>query len=162
MPDYPNSNLNPQSAAKALPIIHLALLMGQVLFAVVAYFITPQKGFSVNGNDPFIFVGPALAIGGFIGGNLIFKQTLAKIAPDATLAQKVTAYQTAFIIRAALLEGPSLFCVVAYMNSGNLFFLFVMALIVVYFITLRPTKDKVVADLNLDYNEKALLDGTAT
>jgi len=47
------------------------------------------------------------------------------------------------------------------MNSGNLFFLFIMALIVVYFITLRPTKDKVVADLNLDYNEKAELDGTS-
>lgn len=159
MPDYPNPNLNPQSAAKVLSIIHLGLLMGQVLFALAVYYITPQKGFVLSGNEPFVFVGLALAIGGFIGGNLIFKQTLAKIAPDATLSRKVSAYQTAFIIRAALMEGASLFSVVAYMLGGNLFFLALTAVIVLYFITLRPTKEKIAADLNLDYNEKSTLDG---
>src|ERR1700756_3053429 len=141
MRNYPNPNLNPQATVKVLPIIHLALLIGQVLFATVVYFITPQKGFSLNGNDPFIFVGLALAAGGFIGGNIIYKQTLSKIAPDATLSQKVSAYQTAFIIRAALMESPSLFSIVAYMLGGNLFFLALTVLIVLYFITLRPTKD---------------------
>lgn len=158
MPDYPNPNLNPQTSLKILPIIHLGLLMGQVLFATAVYFITPQKGFSLNGNDPFVLVGLALAIGGFVGGNLIFKQILAKIAPDATLSRKVSAYQTAFIIRAALMEGAALFSVVAYMLGGNLFFLALTAAVVLYFITLRPTKDKVTTDLGLDYNEKAELD----
>jgi len=158
MPEYPNPNLNPQSIVKALPIIHLGLLMGQLLFAIVVYYITPQKGFSLNGNDPFVFVALALAIGGFIGGNLIFKQTLAKIAPDATLSQKMAAYQTGFIIRAALMEGPSSFSIVVYMIGGNLFFLAVTALIVLYFITFRPTKEKITADLNLDYSEKTALD----
>jgi hypothetical protein len=158
MPDYINPNFNPQGAVKALPIIHLGLLMGQVLFAIVVYYITPQKGFSLNENDPFVFVAIALAAGGFIGGNLIFKQTLAKIPPDATLSQKIAAYQTAFIIRAALMEGPSLFSIAVYMLGGNLFFLAVTALIVLYFITFRPTKEKITADLNLDYSEKTALD----
>jgi len=51
-----NFNANPQAAAKILPMIHLALLIGQVLFGVVVYNITPQKGFSFDGSaDPLVY-----------------------------------------------------------------------------------------------------------
>src|SRR6266481_8276443 len=157
-----NSNYNPspQAAAKMLPMIHLALLIGQVLFGTVVYNITPQKGFSFDGSaNPFIYLSLALAFGGFTAGNILFTKQLQKIEPESTLSQNLVTYQTAFIIRMALLEGPSLFSIVAYMLSGNLFFLAVFCLIILYFIFIRPTKDKIVNDLNLDYNEKAELEG---
>jgi len=155
-----NFNPNPQAAAKTLPIIHLALLIGQVLFGVAVYTITAQKSFSFDGSaDPFIYVSLALTLGGFTTGNILFTKQLQKITPESTLSQKIASYQTAFIIRAALLEAPSLFSIVAYMQSGNLFFLAVCCLIILYFIFIRPTKDKIASDLNLDYNEKAELEG---
>jgi hypothetical protein len=154
-----NSNINPQAAAKVLPIIHLALLIGQVLFGVAVYNITPQKGFSFDGSaNPFVYMSLVLAFGGLTAGNILFTKQIQKIAPESTLSQKIASYQTAFILRAALLEGPSLFSIVAYMLSGNLFFLGVSGLIVFYFIFIRPTKDKIANDLNLGYDEKAELE----
>jgi len=101
----------------------------------------------------------ALALGGFAAGNILFKKQLQKITPERTLSQKIASYQTAFIIRMALLEGASLFSIVAYMLGGNLFFLAVFCVILLCFIFIRPTKDKTANDLNLDYNEKAELAG---
>jgi hypothetical protein len=153
-----NFNRNPQAAAKMLPIIHLALLIGQILFGVVVYNITPQKGFSFDGSaDPFVYVSLVLTFGGFTAGNILFTKRLQGITPESTLSQKITSYQTAFILRAALLEGPSLFSIVSYMISGNLFFLAVSCCVILYFLYIRPTTDKVANDLNLNYNEKAEL-----
>ena len=158
MPYNSNYNPNPQAAAKVLPIIHLALLIGQVLFAVVVYNIAPQKGFSFDGSaNPFVYVSLVLTFGGFTAGNILFTKQLQKIEPEYTLSQKLASYQTAFILRAALLEGPSLFSIVAYMLSGNLLFLAVSGAIILYFVTIRPTKDKIANDLNLGDNEKAEL-----
>jgi len=155
-----NYNPNPKAAAKVLPIIHLALLIGQVLFCLVVYNITTQKGFSLDGSaDPFVYVSLAFTLGGFTAGNLLFKKQLQKITPESTLSQKIASYQTACIIRAALLEGPSLFSIVAYMLSGNLFFLTVSCAIILYFLFIRPTKNKIVNDLSLNYDEKAELEG---
>ena len=155
-----NYNPNPKAAAKVLPIIHLALLIGQVLFCLVVYSITPQKGFSFDGSaNPFVYVSLALTLGGFAAGNILFKKQLQSITSESTLSQKIASYQTACIIRAALLEAPSLFSIVAYMLSGNLLFLAVSCVIILYFLFIRPTKDKIVNDLGLDYNEKAELEG---
>ncbi|HWD86936.1 MAG TPA: hypothetical protein VG367_02340 [Mucilaginibacter sp.] len=157
---YTNQNLNPQGAVKALPIIHLALIAGQVLFCLVAYFQFPQKDFSMDGSkDPFVYVAVILAAGGFFLGSFLFRQQVGKIGPENSLSQKISAYQTAFILRAALAEGPSLFSVVAFMLSGNLLFLAITGAIILYFLSFRPTREKVSNDLNLDYNEKAELDG---
>jgi hypothetical protein len=157
---YSNSNITPKAAVKVLPIIHLALLTGQILFGIAVYNIIPSKGFSFDGSsNPFVYVSLALTFGGFTAGNILFTQLIKKIVPESTLSKKIATYQAAFIIRAALLEAPSLFSIVAYMLSGNLFFLGVSGLIVLYFLSFRPTKDKIINDLNLDYSEKTELEG---
>jgi len=155
-----NNNLTPQTAVKTTAIIHLGLTAGQILFAIVAYTTTPQKGFAFDGvKDPFIYVAIILALNGFIVGNLMFKKQVGKVVPEDTLSKKISVYQTAFIIRAALLEGASLFSIAVYLIGWNLFFLALSGLIILYFLTLRPTKEKIANDMNLDYNEKAELDG---
>jgi hypothetical protein len=155
-----NQNLNPRAAVKTLPIIYMGLIAGQVLFCIVAYAEFPQKGFSLNGsNDPLIYAALILAAGGVFAGNFLFRQQLGKISPEHSLSQKISAYQTAFIIRAALAEGPSLFSIVAFMLSGNLLFLAITTAMVLYFLTFRPTRDKIANELNLDYKEKAELEG---
>jgi hypothetical protein len=155
-----NNNISPQSVVKTTTIIHLGLTAGQLLFGVVVFYITPQKGFSFDGiKDPMILIAFALAFGGFIGSTLMYRSRLASVTPEDTLAKKIGIYQTGFITRAALLEGPSLFCIVGYMLSGNLLLLAISGVIILYFISIRPTREKIIADLKLDYNEVAALDG---
>ena len=155
-----NNGVSPQLVVKTNTIIHLGLTAGQLLFGVVVFYITPQKSFSFDGvKYPMILIAFALAFGGFIGSTLMYRSRLASISSEDILAKKISAYQTGFIIRAALLEGPSLFSIVGYMLSGNLLFLAISGIIILYFISIRPTREKIIAELNLDYNEVSALDG---
>lgn len=61
------------------------------------------------------------------------------------------------IVRFALCEGPALFGIVVTGITHNLFYLLMSAIIVLYMLLiLRPTKDRVETDLNLNFEEKIL------
>lgn len=161
MSDYSRiPNQTPQSYLKVIYIIHLALLAGQVMFAIVAFIQVGKTQIDIkNSNDPFLFVVPILAIGGFIVSNLMFRQQLNSSINKDSLKDKLMGYQTALIIRFALLEGPSLFGIVTYLITGNFLFLIISGLLVLYFISIRPTRVKIENDLNLTYEEKAEFGG---
>jgi hypothetical protein len=154
--DYNQSNRpSPESFLKSISIIHLALLAGQVIFAIVAYAQSVKVYFGIHYmDDVFMYIVPLAAIGGFMTGYTIFKKQLAAIRSKNTLGEKIIAYQTALIIRYALLEGPCLLAIVAYLLNNNLFYLVVAGLLILYFIFLRPTMEKVENDLDLNFNEK--------
>jgi hypothetical protein len=161
MPGY-NRNVNqtPQGYLKTISIIHLALLAGQVMFGIVAFIQIGKIQIDIkNNNDPFLFLVPLLAVGGFIASNLMFKQQLNSSIKKDSLNGKLMGYQTALIIRCALLEGPSLFGIVTYLITGNCLFLIISGLLMLYFISIRPTRVKIENDLNLTYEEKTAFGG---
>ena len=61
------------------------------------------------------------------------------------------------MVRYALLEGPSIFAIVVYLVTGDTVFILLAAFIVLYFLTIRPNKEKAVSDLDLDTNEEQIL-----
>lgn len=147
--------LDPKTFVRTVKIIHLALLAGQLLFFVVAFTQTPPHKFDLNfATDPLIIVAPLMAISCFVLSNILFSQQLGIAVNQTSLMGKITRYQIASIIRFALIEGSSLFAIVAFLISGNLLFAMVSGLLILVFIANRPTKDKVETDLNLSYEEK--------
>lgn len=149
----------PNALIKVTIIIHLALLIGQVLFGVAVFFITPNALLDLKpGNDPLFYISPFLVIMGIVLGTFLFKQQIGKVIDKTTMKEKLSVYQTAFIIRAALSEGASMFGIVCMMLTSNLLYLILVGINVVYFISIRPTREKIEEALNLDYNEKAALD----
>jgi uncharacterized membrane protein len=141
---------NNQSPLKTLRSIFLALLAGQCLFMVAVLSITQNKGLSFNtAADPLLFVAPVIAIASLVAGPIISNKVLADAANKETVREKLMVYQTAFIIRAALLEGASLLSIVSYMKSGNLFYIAIAGLMILIFITLYPTNDRVTAALGI-------------
>ncbi|MGZ3756913.1 MAG: hypothetical protein ACXVAY_04760 [Mucilaginibacter sp.] len=161
MPDYSrNPNQTPQSYLKVISIIHLALFAGQTMFAIVAFFLVGKTQIDIkNNNDPLLFLVPILAIGGFIASNLMFKQQLNSSTNRDALKDKLMGYQTELIIRFALLEAPSLFGIGSYLLTGNFLFLIISGLLMLYFISIRPTRVKIENDLNLTYDEKTAFSG---
>jgi hypothetical protein len=149
---------NPNTFVKTISIIHLALIAGQIIFAAAA-FMTTKNHTTSKSDDVFIYVAPIMAFSGFAISNILFKTLVNKIDGQSPLKTKLAAYQSALIVRFALLEGPSLFAIVSFMLTGNLIFLGISGAIIAYFIYLRPTKQKTEDDLNLGYEEKAELDG---
>jgi len=150
---------SPAAAVKTMKVIHGTLLAGQVLFAGVAY-ATGIKAIYFNARDTrdvFFFVAPLLAFGGIVAGFFLFKQLITRLTEKADLRSKLTGYQTTFITRAALLEGPSLFNIVAFMLSGNLFYLFISIVLMLILLRSRPTASLIANDLQLGYDDKAEL-----
>ena len=157
---YQSFRQSPKDALKTTKIIHFALLTGQAMFAAVAYSIgNKQISFVTKDskNDIFLYLVPIFAIGGFVAGNFISKKILANFQNKETLSEKLAGYQTALIVKCALLEGASLMGIVAFLLTNNWLFLLISIAIMLYFFTLKPTADKVADDLQLNYDEKVEL-----
>ena len=149
-----NAPQTPDSILESLSIIHIALLAGQVLFALVAFARSSNIYFGVmNMNDQFAFIIPVLTIGGFASGYLIFNKSIEQLIKKEDFYEKLLGYQSALISRFALIEAPSLLSVAAYMVSGNIFFIFISAGLMIYFVFLRPTRDKIQSDLLFDFRD---------
>jgi len=145
--------LTPENTLKTLAFTHVAMLAFQMLFAIVAFAQTTRMYFGVmNMDDQFVFIVPVLALGGFFGSYLIFKKQKYALREKVNLQHKLAGYQLVLITRFALLQGPSLFAIVAYIFSGNVFFLLITTLMSAYFIFLRPTREKIETDLHFDFN----------
>ena len=147
----------PKSFIQRITIIHLALIMGQLLFSGVSYSLVETNFLSFDfGNDVFVMLVPALAVGGAFASNFIFNKKISELIILELLKDKLMGYQTACIIRYAMLEGPALFSIVIYMQTGNLLYLIIAGAIIAYFVTLRPSKAKIEMDLNLNFEHKAI------
>ncbi len=143
---------------KTVSIIHLALLIGQAMFATVVFIQSGSTKIVFNdASDSYFFIVIGLAVGGFAASNFLFKQNLNKANEQTDIKSKLAKYQSALIIRYALLEGPSLFGIVVYLLTGNLFYLIVSIVIMLYFLSLMPTKEKIKEELQLSYDEAAVL-----
>lgn len=160
MYNKPSGAQTPQSILKSMQIIHAGLLAGQVMFAVVSYTVVEKAPhFDIkNTGDVFLFIVPLMAIASFIASNLLFKLKIAGLPGKDILVEKLIGYLTALIIRFALLEGASLFGIVTFLISGNLLFLLISALLMIYMLTLRPSVSKAEADLELSYEDKLELE----
>ncbi len=149
---------NGQTFVRTIAIIHAALLIGQVLFGIVAFVQTKSTGFNLKlGSDPFFYIVPFLIVAGMLLGSFLFTQQISNALDKNSLNEKLAGYQTALITRFAIAEGPSLLGIVGYMLSGNVVYLILVGVNVLYFILIRPTKDKLAEDLNLTNEEKTAM-----
>lgn len=139
---------------KTMQIIHLALLAGMCLFAVVVFFLKQSTVVKFNKDDVFTFIVPVMAIMGVFASSFLFGKALPNAQKQTAVYRKFSMYQTATIMRYAFLEGPALFATIVYFLTGNFLYLLIAIAIIAYFITLRPTKDKLTDDLKLSYEEQ--------
>lgn len=143
--------LTPNGFVKTLSIIHLALLSGLIIFLIIAY--TQNKEWLLNINDTsdvFFFIAPILAVGGILAGNFLYDKQIDALSTKNSLREKLTGFQTASIMKYALIEGPALLAIVSSMNSGNLFYIIIAVALIVYFFFQKPTKEKIESHLKLN------------
>ena len=146
-------SITPDSTLKTLAFTHVALLAFQMLFAIVAFAQATRMYFGVmNMDDEFVFIVPVHALGGFFGGYLIFKKQKFILRGKESTLERLTGYQSVLITRYILLQGPAVFAIVAYILSGNVFFLFITSIMSLYFIFLRPTREKIESDLQFSFD----------
>lgn len=133
-------------------IIHGALTVGQVLFAAITLIAKNGKEMDPSQsetNNLLLIMALLMVSGGIALGTIFFKRKLKAIQESNNLVDKLSDYSTALIIRFALMEAASLFCIVGYLLTSNYIFLGFSGIVLILFIVLRPTKANVLKDLEL-------------
>lgn len=149
MKNKANAAFKPQLFLKTLSTIHLVLLSGLVLFGVITFTKNTAAKIEFNTNDMFLYVIAFLTFTGIFFGNYMFQKQIVQLLEKEFLKDKLIGYQTASIVHYAFIEAPALLSIVIFYREGNLLYLIIAGLLVIYFFSLRPTKDKVETNLNL-------------
>ncbi|WP_291136519.1 MFS transporter [Flavobacterium sp. UBA7663] len=140
---------------KTLSIIHLALCSGVFIFGFIMFSKTNSTEIILDdSNDTFKYIIPSVAIIAFFLSNFLFKSQLNSISENAELKEKLVKYQSASIVKYAILEGTALFSIVIYNLTSNFLYLLIASGMLLYLILQRPTLSKIISDLDLKGNEK--------
>lgn len=141
---------------KTLQIIHIALCAGILLFMLVSILLNREHMIfdaSLENTAPFNPIFPIFGLLAALISIIIFKKLVLKIDNTLNLDSKIMQYQSAFIVSAALLEGGALLNIVGCIITSNAFFLIFAGINLFFLIRNRPTKDKLIRDMQLQYPE---------
>jgi hypothetical protein len=151
---------------KAMHIMFFALLAGQVMFALIVL-IFSQMGIIAGGFDNSVtnifFAVNILFIGSCLyASNFVFQNKMKSIYAMAPLSSKLVEYRSASIIKWALLEGPSFLSIIFAFLTGNLIFLGLAVMVMIYFLTMKPGAEKAATEMGLDFEQKNQLSDPET
>lgn len=145
-----------------LQLIYGAQAMAVLVFGVVAAFIGPSaQPEAVYSPTIMIYVLGGAVVVALSASHFVFNLMVGKIDRNLALKPKLQKYQSAVLIRSAILEFPGLFASVICILSGSLLPLIPVALILIVFYFLRPSVAGIVQDLGLPVGEKLILENPA-
>ena len=127
---------------KVLQIIHLAICAG----TVIAYLFIAQlsiENLKIETTDSSDLIYFAIPISAFLLSNFLFKSQLKQADPKLKPLDNLPIYQTASIIRWAILEASAL--LILFLKQD---LLLLGILIIIYLVFLRPTEDRIVSELS--------------
>ncbi|RZK68805.1 MAG: hypothetical protein EOO85_23545 [Pedobacter sp.] len=142
------------SKLKTMQVIHTAFCTAITGFAIVALIMRKDRihfTVSIDASDPYFPLFPILALISLAVGFYMFNKNISSIDHVSSGDEKITAYQSAFIVRCAFIEAPALLNIIAFLMSGNAVYLVIAAIILIVFIMTRPNKQKVIDALNLQF-----------
>jgi len=148
-------NTNPLMRMK---IIFVALLIGQIVFLGVSYYI--NKG-SAPTEEPTMtqkLLGAVIIIMGVFISKMIYRSNAKTVKDtDGHVLDKASHYMRNSIISWAILEASVLFIIVQYFITGYQEIIYLALLGIVVFITRFPSKAKFSYDYGLNEDERAQL-----
>ena len=152
------NNTNPSYFNK-LNLIYWALIGSQILFAIIASLIQSGKVAEAEAyQDTMIFRYIAIVL---IAGASFASHTLPnKIIPinkDQEIKEKLQMYMNRQIMRLALLEGPSMLCIVFYILKSDMIFLLGSVVCIVFMLNARPKKEKIIEELEIRAEDQNMI-----
>ncbi len=149
---------NYKAQLKTIKIIHLAIMGGATIFALVIALIITTNPINSEQVEILNYIPPAFLLLALVMHQVIFKTTVKPILKkETTLSQKLTAFQSGHIMRIALLEGVALFATVVALINGELLHLITVAVILAVMFKKLPTSFLLENELRLSREEKEQL-----
>ncbi len=145
---------SPKEALKTIQLVHFALMAGIVLFTAVILFLY-FDGVLAAKNDGIIQYIPALFFFAVLpSSSMVYKQALKNVDAQANLQSKMKLFQTAHIVRMAILEGSALFAAAVSFVTGSLYQLIIVGLVIAVFASKIPSIMMLESDLHLTSEDK--------
>lgn len=154
----------PTNFLKTLNALFTALLGGQLFFVAASAFVVFQDTYltTLDISDQFSVILGVMVIAfiliSSVSAEIVFRKKTEEAKRSSTLAGKLAGYRTAFIIKAAMFEAPVVFSLVAVIATRTILFYIPAIVMLLFFITIRPTREKVINDLSLDHKEQMELE----
>ncbi len=142
------------SDIKSLRIVYIALMLALAFFLLIAFVLTLNTG-PLGGPDPnfdqvLLIVSTLMGIISIPSGIIVFKKRTATIQ-NMNFEEKLIAFRSAMIVRAATMEGAGYFFVVCVVLTGSkismIEALVVLAVMFLYFPTNTRLADETKHDL---------------
>ncbi len=148
-----------ESFIRGISILTIALITGVVVFFIIGVVLTLIGFVETNALkeiSTYIFIGLSfVAILVFIGYRNFFNKKINAIKNTAeTTKEKLNLYRSALIKCLAAFEGIALFSVILFMLTGNYWFGGIVLLMLFAMLSNFPTRQRVIDQLGLDWNEQ--------
>jgi hypothetical protein len=157
--------MNPQpDQFRMLKIVHLAILGGLTLFAIIATMLVITKyalpkyeeGFEQTLQGVIAILSLTALLVGF---NLFRKKIGVARNMNGLAEERMNQYKTACITWWALIEAPGIFSVIGLLLTGNFAFLALALFHLILLAVFMPRKDNIIVLLHLTSDEVARLEG---
>lgn len=142
---------------KGINIIYFAIISGILIFMSIAVFLNSINSFATDDAFTVKIITVVLLVllsAGLLGSQLLFNKKLKQIKEQKDLLAKTAEYRSTLITRYVFIEAPGFFSVIGYLLTGSNIFVILVGITVGILIILRPTREKLITDLQLDITEK--------
>jgi hypothetical protein len=148
----------PKASLKVMAILHLAFTVMPLIFSLVILIVINNYSiFNFENIDLIYYLFPLIAMTVVYLSSIVFNNLLTKIERTHSLQEKLNKYQTASIIKYAMLEGSAILCIVTALITAHVIFIGIAWAIIAYLYLQKPTGDIVIKDLALNMTERKAL-----
>ncbi len=150
------------SSIRKLSLLHKVMFFTQIAFAGICFYLsysdTVPPGIDKETEKILQVAALVFSAAGFFGGTFLMKKKILEArAMSGTVQQKFNLFKSFAILQWAMLEGPTLLCIIIFLLSGNYALLVLAAVLLICFGMLAPTRAKVAFQLSLSDAEAAEL-----
>jgi len=152
------SDFQPRMAYRTLRVIFYALNTGLLVFFMVGVYLNDMQIPGFSQEIDILTIVNVLLLGAIPAGYTISSRKMDAIDPADSFQKKFEQFQTAMILRWAMIEGTALFSIVGLilLQDAKQLVLFVLCILVLSLNTV--TREKVIRQAKLNAEEAKMLD----
>jgi hypothetical protein len=160
MQQHPSTDL--KADLRANSILFYALITGVIMFLVIVITLIKFSQDFPRVDDDFgriLFIVVSVTASICLATAFAsYKKSMSGILPGAPLSGRLNIYRAGLVRFAALCEGAALFSVIGFFLTGDFWFVLITAIMLIAMLSRRPTKQRFIDDLQLNWQEQQQLD----
>ena len=138
-------------AFTSLRIIFIALLVAQLTFAGIVFYLTRSAalGPAIQDSPLLDYVLPLLIVVQVTVAVLFASRRMDALRSEPDLATRIGLYKTAFLLKCAMLEGASFLALIGFLLSQSLLFVGMFIIVLLTFLLNKPNAERITEVLSI-------------